>query len=327
MGSIQFPHGTEEGYSWRKRALASKSLSRGIGVERASTLVSIVIGLIEMLVGFLTSSVALVSDGVSSFADASVSTLVWLGLKVARRNRDGKFHFGYLRVETFSSLASALVMIAIAFLVLLESYVSLVQRQLVKGAELASLVALVAAGPSFYLGHVKRRIARSTGSAAVSLDSYNSILGGISSLIAFLGVFLSGIGIHWGDAVAGMLIAFILLIVAYSAFKEGSLALMDACMCPDVLETVESVARGVEEVEGIHDIRLRRAGPYITGEVHVEVDGNMTIRRADEIAAKIERQLQKSIEDLHMITVKVESKRSEGDSTESTTEQTEAQRF
>jgi divalent metal cation (Fe/Co/Zn/Cd) transporter len=53
----------------------------------------------------------------------------------------------------------------------------------------------------------------------------------------------------------------------------------------------------------------------------------MTVRRADRIAAKIERQLQNSIEDLHMITVKVESRRSEGDSNESTTEQAEAKRF
>ena len=285
-------------------------------MERISTFASISIGLLELLVGFFAGSVALVSDAVSSFADASVSTLVWLGLRFARKDRDGKFHFGYYRVETFSSLASAIVMVVIAFLILFESYVSLIERQLVRSTELAATIALVAAGPSFYLGYAKRRIAQSTKSAAVSLDSYNSILGGISSMIAFLGVSLSGIGIHWGDAVAGMLIASLLFVVAYSAFKEGSLALMDACMCPDVLETVESVARGVREVEGIHDIRLRRAGPYIIGEVHVEVDGNMTVQRADEIAAEVEKRLYKSIEDLHMITVKVESKKSHGDSSD-----------
>ena len=59
-------------------------------MERISTFASISIGLLELLVGFFTGSVALVSDAVSSFADASVSTLVWLGLRFARKDRDGR---------------------------------------------------------------------------------------------------------------------------------------------------------------------------------------------------------------------------------------------
>lgn len=62
-------------------------------------------------------------------------------------------------------------------------------------------------------------------------------------------------------------------------------------------------------MEGIHDIRLRRAGPYIAGEVHLEVDGNITVHRADEIAAEVERLLRDSLDNLNMITVKVESKK------------------
>jgi len=289
--------------------LTSHGANAGLQVERLSALLSVAIGLAEVLLGLFVNSIALVSDGISSFADASVSTIVWLGLKVARRGRDGKFHFGYYRAETISSMVSAVVMAVVALLILYESYISLVRQTTVKATEMAALVAIIAAVPSFYLGYRKRHVSRSSKSASVSLDAYNSILGGVSSLIAFFGIYLSGIGIYWGDATAGMLIACLIFIVAYSALKEGSLVLMDACMCPDVMEIVKEIVNGVREVRGVHDIRLRRTGPYITGEIHVEVDGDLMVSQGDAIAAEIERRLRSSFDDLHMVTVKVESGR------------------
>lgn len=297
-----------------RSTLPDTGSNAGLQVERRSAFASVVVGLVELSIGLVANSIALLSDGVSSLADASISTIVWLGLRLGRKGRDKKFHFGYYKAETFSSIVAALVMITIAALILYESYISLIKGSRVKYAGLAATVALVAALPSFYLGYRKRHVARSIRSASVSLDSYNSFLGGVSSMVAFFGVFISGLGTYWGDAIAGMLIAGLILTAAYSAFKEGSLVLMDACMCPDAVVTVESIARGVEGVEGVNDVRLRRTGPYITGEVHIEVDGNITVHRADEIAAEVETRLKDSVNEIKMITVRVESKKARSNS-------------
>jgi divalent metal cation (Fe/Co/Zn/Cd) transporter len=68
------------------------------------------VGFSEVLMGLFTVSVALIADGIQSFADAGVSLIVWIGLRISRRKPDGKFRFGYHRVETFSSLLAALFM-------------------------------------------------------------------------------------------------------------------------------------------------------------------------------------------------------------------------
>ena len=281
----------------------------GLQVEGRSTLASVAVGFAELFVGLFANSIALLSDGISSILDSVVSIIIWLGLKFAKKGRDERFHFGYYKVETFSSITASILMLVIALWIIYESYVSLIERSSLNNVPLAATVALFAAVPSFYLGYTKRRVAKSIRSASVSLDSYNSIIGGIASLVAFCGILASGLGIFWGDAVGGILIAGLIFTTAYSALKEGSLVLMDACVCTGALETIEGLAKGVVGVEGIHDIRLRRAGPYIAGEVHLEVDGNITVYRADEIAAEVERLLRNSLDDLNMITVKVESKK------------------
>lgn len=291
--------------------MEDRSLDTGLRLERASASTYTALGIIELIVGLFARSIALTSDGIGSIADAAVSFITWLGLKMSRKDRDDKFHFGYYRVETFSSMLSALVMIVMGFLILYGSYVTLMGHVPIKATAPAAAVALVAAVPSFYFGYKKRRIGSSTKWASISLDSYNSIIGGIASVIAFVGILLSGFGFYGGDAVAGILIAGLIFITAYSTFKEGSLSLMDACMCPDVLEVAHNIVKSVEGVEGIHDIRLRRAGPYLTGEVHAVVDGNITVSRGDEIAAQVETSLKKALGEIQMITVKVEPKKAE----------------
>jgi len=291
--------------------MEDRSLDSGLRLERASASTYTALGIIELIVGLFASSIALTSDGVGSIADAAVSFIAWLGLKMSRKDRDDKFHFGYYRVETFASMLSAIIMIVMGFLILHSSYVTLTRHVPIKAVLPAAAAALLAAVPSFYFGYKKRQIGGSTKWASISLDSYNSIIGGIASVIALIGILISGFGFYGGDAVAGMLIAGLIFITAYSAFKEGSLSLMDACMCPDVLEVVHNTVKSVEGVEGIHDIRLRRAGPYLTGEVHAVVDGNITVSRGNEIATQVETSLKNSLGEIHMITVKVEPKNGE----------------
>ena len=86
-------------------------------------------GFAEVFMGMFTLSVALIADGIQSFADAGVSLIVWIGLRISRRAPDGKFHFGYYRVETFSSIIAAFFMATLGGIVLYESYLELLTLQ------------------------------------------------------------------------------------------------------------------------------------------------------------------------------------------------------
>lgn len=284
-----------------------EELAKGGAVASKSFTVLVLVGIVEVIVGVFSASVALIADGVHSFSDAAVSLIVWLGLKLSRKSADGKFHFGYYRVETFSSMVAAAIMAILGSIILYESYqVLLYSRQLVN-AELAMVVALVAAIIAMVMSFFKRREARKFDSLALKADAFNSVKDFLTSFAAFIGVALNRFfGIAEADSIAGIVIAFFIFSVAYFIIKEASLVLMDACSCTEIVSDIENIAKNVAHVKNVHSVRLRKIGPYVMGDMRVEVDGEMTVNQAHEIKNEIEEKVKHEFDEVAEIKVRVE---------------------
>jgi len=265
------------------------------------------VGIIEVFAGVFSLSVALIADGAHSFADAIVSLIVWIGLRLSRKAPDGKFHFGYYRVETFSSVVAAFFMAALGGVILYESYlVLLAPRQLVN-AELAMTVALAAATVALIIAVYKGRAAKKYGSLALKTDAFNSVKDVLTSITAFAGIALNKyLQIAQTDSIAGIIIALFVFTVSYSIVKEASLVLMDACQCTEILTDIENIAKSVQHVKSVHSIRMRKLGPYLMGDLHIVVDADMTVKEADQVATEVEEQVKQEFDEIAEIKVRIE---------------------
>jgi cation diffusion facilitator family transporter len=287
--------------------LKSARLARGGAVAERSFVVLVLVGLAEVFIGTFSLSLALVADGVQSFADAIVSLIVWIGLRLSGRAPDGKFHFGYYRVENFSSIIAAFVLTISGGLILYESYQELLYPREIINAEIAMATALLATAIAGGILFFKARAARRYASLALKADAFNSTKDVLTSATAFAGIALSKyLNIRTTDSIAGIIIAFFVFTVAYSVIKESSLVLMDACQCSDILLDIENIAKSVRHVKGVHDIRMRKLGPYLVGDMHIVVDGDMPVREADHIATQIEEQVKKEFDEVTEIKVRIE---------------------
>jgi len=156
---------------------------------------------------------------------------------------------------------------------------------------------------SFY----KQRAAKQFDSLALKTDAFNSIKDFLTSLTAFFGIALSHyLGIVQTDSVAGMIIAVFIFTVSYATIKEASLVLMDACSCTDIVSDIENIAKAVAHVKGVHDIRLRKLGPYVVGDMHIEVDGKMTVNEAHELTTQIEEKIKQEFDEIAEIKIRME---------------------
>jgi len=188
--------------------LKRSELSQGGTIAARSFGVLVSVGVLEVLVGLISGSVALVAEGIHSFADATVSFVVWLGLRFTRRAPDGKFHFGYYRAETFSSIVVALIMSAFGFLILYESYLTFLFPRKLIFVESALITSFLATMVALYLAFYKIEAARKLDSLALKTDAFSSIKDVLTSIIAFAGIALSRyFGILQNDAIAGIIIA------------------------------------------------------------------------------------------------------------------------
>jgi len=283
------------------------SFGKGEKIAKTSVGMFILIGIVEFIFGVLSGSIALTADSAHTFTDALVSSITLFGLRVSRRSPDGKFHFGYYKVETFSAIVSALIMVVVGVFVVYRSYVGLITPEPLTTHFPAMGVALTASLIFLMLGLNKRKIAKKIGSKSFSFDAFNTLKSSATSFSAFLGIGFSYIGFFQMDAFAGMIISVFIFIVAYVTIKESSLVLLDAWSYNiDIVKTAKQLVEDVEGVKKAEDIRLRSTGPFVTGDVTIKVDGKITVEELKEIIIKIQESLRGQIPNLLRLVVQAE---------------------
>ncbi len=283
------------------------NLAQGGKVAKRSFFVQLMVGFSELIMGIFTLSIALIADGIQSFADAGVSLIVWIGLRISRRAPDKRFHFGYHRVETLSSIFAALFMAIIGGITLYESYQDLLNPKTVIDPLVALMVALAATLISSFLLIYKRRAAKKYGSLALKTDASNSIKDVLTSITAFVGIALSGyFNIPQTDAIAGIIISLFVFTMVYPILKEASLVLLDSYHCPETIAAIEDIANSIAHVKKVHSIRMRQLGSYLIGDMHIALSNDMTVEEAHAIASRIEDRTIKEFDEIIEMNVIIE---------------------
>ena len=283
------------------------NLVQGGKVAKKSFLVQLMVGLSELAMGMFTLSIALIADGIQSFADAGVSLIVWIGLRLSRKKPDKRFHFGYHRVETLSSIVAALFMVTIGGVTLYESYIELLSPTAVVDPLLALVVASAATVVSSLLLLYKRRAAEKYGSLALKTDASNSIKDVLTSITAFVGIALSSyFNIIQMDAIAGIIISLFVFTMVYPILKEASLVLLDSYHSPETIAAIENIANSIKQVKQVHKIRMRKLGSYLIGDMHIALRNDMTVEEAHAIAFQIEERTIKEFDEIIEMNVIIE---------------------
>ncbi|MGI0091339.1 MAG: cation diffusion facilitator family transporter [Nitrososphaerales archaeon] len=289
-----------------------KQISKGQLIAIVSFFVNIGVGVLEVAFGFYFHSLALLADGVHSFVDALVSLTVWLGIRYAQKKADGRFHYGYFKFDAIFSLFAAMIMVGSGMVI---SYTGIV-NYLNSGAHHpisldAEYIVIFSIITAVILAKAKQSYAKKSGLVSLRTDAYNSVKDASASVVAFVGIFLASAGFYSFDSLAGLIIGIFVMVAGYFTVKEASLVLADAYGNPQMIETITDIATSVPGTYGIDDLRVRRSGPFLVVDMHLKVDGNISMFEADRITQEVAEKMRKEIVSLGRITIKPEP-RSQG---------------
>lgn len=288
--------------------MALYNLKKGAIIAQVAFLIVLGVGIAEVVVASFATSVALLADGIQSVATSLIFLIVWVGIKVSERSPNGTFHFGYYRVEALGSLIAAFVLSIFGGIVLFQAYNSWVTKRIVANAEFAILFSAISAVIILLASALINRTSKKIGSTALKVGGLSAVLDALSSVAVLIGVALST---YWGilhaDSIAGILIAGAIFVGAYSIFKESSLVLVDACNCGDLVGAIGEITRSIKGIKEVHNIRVRRLGPYITGDMHVVVSSDMLVREADQIATQVEEKIKVMFDKVLDFKIRIES--------------------
>jgi len=264
----------------------SKAFEEGKRAAWVSVWTLLGIGIAEVVISTSTGSLTLFADGLDSMADALVSFIVWFGITMLHKPKSRLFHFGYAKIESFAAFVAAVVIVVLGAFIVYHAYERILHSTQILNPEI-TMITLVAAGSiSLYRALRVRKVAKKYNLISLNLDAKNSIKDGSASFVGFASVLAGYFGIPYMDSIGSMIIAGYIFYMAYQAFKESTLVLVDAVKNP---EMEDQIAGFVEQKFNVNvdDVLIRPLGHAISAQLHVVLDRNLTLGEAHEILTKI----------------------------------------
>ena len=282
------------------------NLRKGEKAAIYSSLTNLLLAILKGIIGILSGSIALIADSVHSFSDIVASLAVFIGLRLSQRKPDEMFPYGYYKIESFVSLIVSAIIIVTGIEIALESFNVFINPTTIEMPLISLSVAAFSAVISFLLARYKEKVGRDIDSQALINDGKHSFIDIFSSLIVFVGILSSYLGFLSIEGISGILVAFLIVYMGLKLAKDDVLVLLDASMDPEKLNEIKLIAKGVEGVENVHDVKVRRSGPFVFAELHLETEKGLSVREASDITEKVKRTVKDEIRNLDTLTVQIE---------------------
>lgn len=283
-------------------------MTDSLRLVQSGLIVNTVLAVVKILTGILGHSYALIADGVESTADIFGSFIVWSGLRVARRDADPAYPFGYGKAEPISAAAVGILLIGAAIGISIEAIREILTPHHAPAPfTLIVLVAVVLIKFIFF-----RRVSHAadeTGSTAVRADAWHHWSDAITSIAAFIGIsiaLIGGPGWEQADDWAAILAAFVIAWNGIRIIRPALQELMDRAPDEPVLARVDKAAHSVEGVLATEKLKMRRAGTSYYVDLHVQADATLSLHDAHILSGMVKSAIRRQVPEVASVLIHME---------------------
>lgn len=262
----------------------------------------------KFIAGILGNSYALVADAVESTADILSSAIVWSGLRIASREADEDFPFGYGKAEALASVVVSLMLLGAAAGISIEAIREIrTPHHAPAGFTLVVLVVVILIKETLF-----RRVflvGDQEGSTAVKADAWHHRSDAITSAAAFVGISVAlakGEGWEAADDWAALVAALVIAVNAVRLLRPAIDDLMDRAPAADVLERIRLAALAVPDVLAVEKLKVRRAGTGLYVDMHVQSDPNLSLYAAHVVSGKVKSAIRGAVERVQGVLIHME---------------------
>lgn len=264
--------------------------------------------ILKFFAGILGNSQALIADAVHSVSDLFTDAVVLFGLKIGQKAPDEDHPFGHARIETLASAIVGLALIATALYLGIDAALNIHRHTEYHPTWLAMVGAGISIALKEALYHYTVHTGRRIKSQLLVANAWHHRSDALSSVAVLLGVAGTQIKPSWHilDSFAALLVSFFIVKVGLDIFRKTLREFIDTAPRPEVISRIRQCSLSVEGVINSHDIRVRTSGGLYQMEIHIVVDGQLTVTEGHKIAKAVESCLTEEVEDLDRIIVHVD---------------------
>src|SRR5438309_2344897 len=283
--NLQTRHGTSRSV-WRT----------GARVALLGLVINVAFATVKIAAGIIGHAYVLIADGIESALDIGGSIVIWGGLTVAARPPDQTHPYGHGKAEPIAAIVVAIGVLAAALAIAIQSVREIfLPHHAPAPWTLAVLIVAIIVKETLYRYVI--RFGRKMKSTAVKTDAWHHRIDAMTSIAAFIGISISLIGgkplqsaDDWAALVACALIGW----NGYRLLLPAVFEIMDTAPRGKFIRSIRETARSVPGVIEVEKCRARKMGLDFYVDLHVGVDGNISVHEGHEIAHRVKSEIQQS---------------------------------
>jgi len=272
-----------------------------------STMVSVYVNVLlsglQLAVGIVAKSQALIADAIHSFSDLIADGIVLWANKYSTKAPDDDHHYGHRRYETAATFAVGAILVIVGLGMVWNGINKLQMADSLPTVGVIALpVAVVAIIVKESLFRYMLSVARRVKSTMLVANAWHARSDAASSLVVSVGILANLVGVPMADILAAMLVGVMIFRMGWKFSIEAFHDLTDRAVDEDTEQKIKQLITSTPGVLGLHDLKTRKMGDMIWVEVDLEMDSNLTIKEGHDIAVEARKRVMDTLPVLDVMT-------------------------
>lgn len=244
-------------------------------------IVNLILVVFKATIGILVNSIAITLDAVNNLTDALSSIITIIGTKLAGKAPDKNHPYGYGRIEYFSSVIIAAIVLWAGITALMESWPKIFHPDVTSYTTVSLVIIAVAVIVKFVLGRYVKSVGENINSQALVASGSDAFFDAILSLSTLVAAIISIFYNISLEGILGVIISFVIIKASIDMLKETLDSMIGSRVDSELSKQIKTSINEIDDVYGAYDLTLHNYGPEsMQGSVHVEVRDDM---KANEI--------------------------------------------
>ncbi|WP_299981483.1 cation diffusion facilitator family transporter [Desulfobacula sp.] len=255
--------------------------------------INILLSVTKFLIGFFGNSQAVVADALHSFSDTTSDLVILFGVKYWTAPPDDDHPYGHQKIESFITIIIGLILILVACIIGYNGIISLQERNQHQLKWIVIIGPLISIIIKELLFRVTYKVGIKTNSSSLKANAWHHRTDALSSIPVLVAVVASLIDPRLGflDHIGAIVVSAFIIKIGLEIFFTNINDLLDTGISKEKIIEMEKTINHIQNVRGVHKLRTRKLANYIYIDLHLEVDGELSVIQGHDISEEVKQTL------------------------------------
>lgn len=254
--------------------------------------VNLCLCILKLFLGYLTNSIAIISDGFNNLSDIGNAILIFVGYRLASKPADKQHPYGHGRLEYMLSQAIAIMVMLVGISLLRVSAERLIHPEKVISNGWALFALIFSLAVKIMLSAYYNSLYRKTAMEPFKAQKVDSLADSAGITVIIIGYLIAPITDLPVDSVIGIAVSLLIVYGGFKIFRDNTSILLGQPLDDDMVSSIAEIISQHPEVQGVHDLRLHSYGQdNVFGSGDVELNSSLSLMEAHNILDMLEQQI------------------------------------